>query len=433
VIRPDLWDDDKGTRDNHIWTTYDSDYPNEEGQWKWGGFRFLQQVNPDYSTEPPIEYFSRPEFGFVERINFPNGIMWSLPRVINVQDSPSLKTFPANNLFNIDDRQGEIKYAWDATSGRGENLYAITNTGICLLITRKNILSDANSDGVAMIASGGFINDQLWINKSIGMFDEMWRGRAEGFVPIPQEDGKEILFPALFFPNNDSVFRLMENQVIDIGRGGYYSKVYQEALKNVRSGFLSKMCAVYDRFYKEYWLHIVDNSVELNNTFVFGQKSNRWYGTYDYRFDKFATVYNKTYGFRNLQAWELDNGFTINGSPIQFEAIAAIAPEQNLDKEYMRVRINTVDGIKPTRVEFYKDTSLVAQCALDPSITSQGAFYLKNYRGEEQGIPRTDASVNVNRPRLQGRSLLYKIIHGAASDFKLIDTAVLYKKIKGQP
>ena len=164
--------------------------------------------------------------------------------------------------------------------------------------------------------------------------------------------------------------------------------------------------------------------------FVFGQKRNRFYGTNDYKFDKFTTIYNKTYGHRGLEAWELDNGFIINGAPVVFEAISVAAPEQSLDKEFIRVMANTVDAVKPTRIEFYLDETLTVQCALDPSI--QGPFYLKQYRGWNNQIPSKDVSVDPNKSRLQGRMILYKVIHNLASAFKLIDTAILYKKIKGQ-
>lgn len=430
VIRADQWEVDKNEHDNSLWPQYAVDYPNELSNWEYGGFRFLPQINADYSHTPPIKFFSMPEFGYIERTKYETGIMHSLPRVMGVQDSPSLKTFPANNLFIIDDNQGEIKYAWDATTDKGENLYSICNKGVCLLITNKNILTDQNSGQLGFM-SGQFIGQQLWITKEIGCYDQFWRGIAEGHVPLaPSGDGSEVTVQALFIPSVESTYRFMNNELVDVGRIGYYSKVYQEGIANVKPGFTSKMTGVYNRKHKEFWLYIKDVGTSTDNLFVFGQKTNRWYGTFDYKFEKFTTIYNKIYGHRGVEAWELDSGFIINGTAIQFEAVTAIAPEQSFDKEYMRITINTVDAVKPTRVEFYQDASLTVQCALDNSI--QGTFYLKNYRGFSNQIPRKDAAVDVKRDRLQGRSLLYKVIHNLASDFKLIDSSVLYKIIKGQ-
>jgi hypothetical protein len=427
VIRPDKWDPTKpmsGANSNNIWNQYTLDYPNEDGNWEWGGFRFLPQINPDYSTTPPIKFFSYPELGFTEQTHFNTGIMFSLPRVPGVLNSPSLKTFPANNMFVIGSGQGEIKYLWDATTEKGENLYAFTNKGICLLITNKQIVSDQNSTQLALIG-GNFIQDQYWISKEIGMSDEMWRAAAEGHVPAGQsEDGSEIMRQAIFFPNYESVYRFMDNNPIDVGRIGYYSQVYENGLANVLAGTTTKITGIYNRQFKEYFLYINES-----NLFVFNQKRGRWSSVFDYRFDKFATMYNRVFGLRNLEAWELEKGFLINGTPIQFEVVTAAAPDQQLDKEFIRVRISTLDLVKPSRVEFYKDETLTTQCALDPTI--QGSFYLKNYRSWENQIPRTDVTVSPLKQRMQSRIMYWKIIYNGLTSFKLVDTATLWKLIKG--
>lgn len=431
IIRPDKWDESKplsGPSSNGIWAQYGIDYPGENDNWEWGGFRFLPQINSDYSCLSPVKFFSYPELGFTEQTIFNTGLMFSLSRVEGVLNSPSLKTFPANNLFIIDDNQGEIKYLWDATTNRGENLYAFTNKGICFLVTNKNILSDQNASQLAYM-SGQFIQQQIWISKEIGMYDENWRGAAEGHVPIGQsEDGSEIISQALFFPNAESVYRFNNDTAVDVGRIGYYSKIFGEGISNVQSSFTTKMTAIYNRFFKEYWLYIKD-PLGTDILFVFGQKNSRWFGTNDYKFDRFTTIRNNTYAQRNLETWKTNEGFIINGSPIVFEATTAASPEQSLDKEFMRVTINTVDNVKPTSVLFYYDEN-ASICSLDQA--TYGSFYLKNYRGWSNQIPRADSSFDVKRSRVQGRSILWKVVHNLASSFKLIDSSILWKRIKGQ-
>lgn len=430
IIRPNRWDEDKGLVDNGIWSDYGDDYGDEKSIWKFGGFRFLQQVNPDYSCESPKEYFSKPDFGFEEKTEFCTRVMWSLPRAINVQDSPGLKTFPANNHYDIDDDQGEIKRAWDATTERGENLYAVTNTGTCLLITKKSILSDMNGGDIGYMSADLFVSQQYWISKDVGMFDEFWRSAAEGFVPVTLENNAEIRKEAIFFANNESVFRLMDNTIMDIGRMNYHTKVYGQGISKVKPGYQTHITAVFDKYYQEYWLHIKDNSdqPDVNNTFVFGQKNNWWYGTNDFKFDRFTPSHNRLFAHRNLETFELHKGYVINGSPIVYELLTGASPEQFWDKEFIRIRINSPSGQKPTKISFYKSVGGNEQCYLDPS---SGPLYLKDYRGYEQFIPRIDSSVDPSRPRFQQRLIVYKIIHNLASEFKVIDSAIQYKKIKG--
>lgn len=426
VIRPAQWDVAKNMNDNGIWPQYAIDYPNEIDFWEWGGFRFLPQVNPDYACEAPIAFFSQPEFGFVENTVYDTRIMWSLPRVIGVQDSPSLKTFPANNSFDIDDNQGEIKRAWDATTGsKGENLYAFTNKGICLLVTRKSILSNVDASQVGLMATNSFVQDQYWISKDIGMFDEWWRSAAEAYVPLTQQDGTEIRRQAIFFGNNESFFRFMENQCVDIARESNYFVPLTAAIKQVLPSYQTFMTGIFDKFYQEYWVSFMGLQAPIS--FAYSQKTGKWLGKRDYLFDKYIVRQNQTYGLRGLETFTLDTGYIINGAPIEFELLIACAPEQTQGKEFERVKINSPKGQKPTSVEFYYDKTLTLACLTDPSL---GTLYLKDYNNYEQNIGRTLASFNSARPRLQGRSILYKIFHTLASEFKVIDASIKYKKLK---
>lgn len=422
VIRPNRWKADDSIANNSIFQDYEDDYgSNEMANWKWGGFRFLPQINPDYSVEPRIAFFSKPEFGFVEKLEYPTRVMWSLPRPINIQDTPGLKTFPANNAFDIDDDQGEIKYAYDCTTDRGENLYAINDRGVCLLVTKKSILSDLNGGEIGYMNSDRFVQQQLWISKSIGCNDEMWRGISEGSVPTGEES--LVRSEALFFPNKESAFMFTGNTIVDIGRIGYYSKLYNQGIKNILPGFQTDITSVYDNQYQEYWLYIGGT---VNNMFVFGKANMMWYGTYDFKFDRLFNQGTKTFGVRNFETYELHKGFLINGSPIQFEITQGVSAEQFWEKEFIRVRVNSPLSQKPSRIEFFKKNGPVL-CFID---SSKGILYLKNYGGWEAFIPRTDASIDVNRSLLQDRLLFYKILHNLASEFTLINSSIQWKKIK---
>jgi len=136
---------------------------------------------------------------------------------------------------------------------------------------------------------------------------------------------------------------------------------------------------------------------------------------------------NETFGLKDLKTFTLDTGYTINAAPIQFELLVATAPEQPTGKEWMRIKVNSPKGEKPTSIEFYYDKSLILVAKTDPSL---GTLYLKDYNNYEQNIGRALASFNAARPRVQSRSLLYKVIHNLASAFRAIDVNIKYKKLK---
>jgi len=425
VIRPNRWDEDKSIVDNGIFQDYQDDYGDiEKNMWKWGGLRFLPQINPDYSCEPRITFFSRPEYGFVEKTEYPTRVMWSLSRPINVQDTPGIKSFPANNSYDIDDDQGEIKYAYDAMSSRGENLYAFTNKGICFLVTRKSVLSDLGGGDIGYMAADSFVKQQMWLSKEIGMKDEWWRSAAEGFIPVPIGDESSVRQEALFFANNESVFMFSENSVKDIGRIGYYNKLYNQGLSKVLGGYLTPITSVYDKKHQEYLIYIGGT---VDNMFAFSKANMAWNGTYDFKFEQLVVNGLDTLGIRNAEVYTLNQGYIMNGSPVVFEVESGASQDQFFGKEFGRVRVNSLSGIKPTRIEFRKVPDGPVICELDPS---QGAYYVKNYDGFEQWIPRMNDAVPANRKLFQGRLILFKILHNLPSEFKVIDASIFYKFLK---
>ena len=533
IMRPHRWDDSPLTAANN--NIFDTDYTDDYGtgelsNWGYGGFRFLARTNIDYSKEPRFRiHFSKPQVGFKEQNEFCTRVIWSVTRAINVQDSPGVRTFPSLNFFDISDDTGEIKFAWDSISGKGSNLYAFTNDGVVLLLTDKRILHEVSGNELSTIGAEGSegVLKQIFISKDVGMHDEMWRTFAD-FNNVG------------FFANKNSVYEFSDNNLQDIGRIKYHSKIYQGLLKEPKSGFSDKMTAVYDILNNEYWLHIkktpidiipsaisgifgsaityeinpgdvVDNGkyrlvltvvsasppntqivhikavvpkltvkMRLQSTFyggetatlknpdftdivtglndgdvviltyngstydyvmgteddvldselyVYNNNTKHWVGTFKYLFDRMVSFNNKVYGARDLETYELGKGFYINGALIEAAVTGLSAKEQPRDKEFVRIRINSDN--KPQKVQFFNNMAQhdanQKQAELD-TVATPG--HLKNYYGFEQYIPRKLASVDSNTPRMQGRLLIFKIIHNLQEDFKVIDTEVQYKALK---
>lgn len=438
VQRPRRWDtDDFTTQDptiiasgNNIQPNYFIDFPFEWIRWQYGGFRFEQTVNVDYSVKGPLDYFSKPEFGFEDQSKICTGVFWSLPRQVNQQNSPGLKTFTSINRFDIDDDSGEIKKAWDTrTADKGENLYAITESGVCLLLTKKAILSNISGDDLDVTSQDVFVSGEYWISREVGSNDEMWRGMAEESIELVAETGR-VEADALFMPNAHSVYRIMNNRVVDIAKDTYFTRI-NPILQIVDDGAELKMSGVFNKSHNEYWLSLTYfNEGQFNrDVFVYAQDTNHFVGTFGYVFDKFLFSKNSVYGMRGLETYELNKGFQINGENIDCHLIQRTSPAQPIEKEFIDFEVLTGPRgeMKPTRVEFL-DEEFNVLSILDESI--QGPLYLKQYDGWRQFIPRKESSVDPKRSRLQYRLLLYKIIHNLAEDFKIVDSIIQYKPIK---
>jgi hypothetical protein len=431
VMRPNKWKDDSFASevvadivtDNKLHAAYFDDYPEEWTQWVYGGIRYQQNVNLDYAVKGPIEYFSKPDFGFEEKNKFCTAVVWSLARAINQQDSPGLKTFLALNQFDITDDNGEIKLAWDAsTAGKGENLYAICESGICLLLTKKAILSNLNGTDLTTLATDSFVSGEYWLSHDVGLNDEMWRGAAEGSIEIPSESGM-IKVPGIYLPNKESVYRFYENQIKDIVKQQNYFDEISPYLRNLNTGYDRDVTGFYNSIYNEYWLQL--NSTIGTETFTFAQNSDKWQSKFSYRFDQYIQLGDKLLGSRELQTWELDKGFVINGDNIEMFLTQNTTPARGVEMEFIKIQVDSDN--KPTKVEFL-DENYNVLCKLDQA--SKGPLYLKDYSGWEQFIPRKDVAASVNRERIQSRLLIYKIFHNLAEDFRVIESVVQFKKIK---
>ena len=111
-------------------------------------------------------------------------------------------------------------------------------------------------------------------------------------------------------------------------------------------------------------------------------------------------------------------GYTVNSESLIFSVTQASSPQQIMSKEFIRTRI--ASSQKPTSVEFYYSDG-------GTLLNSLTAASLKDYGAYEQYIPRQSAAPN---NRMQGRLLIYKIIHNLDSEFTLVDTAIQYKLLK---
>ena len=241
-------------RTGQISDTYLFDFTQEEitRQWSRGGFYYTYGINKDYSVSNNSKlYSSKPKVGYAEKSFACTEIDYSNPLPINAQDITNYRTFPSTSVYLLQDTYGEIKYLYNNQSPKGNNLIAVTEKGIALIITEKTLLTQTSGNDLGLIDSNGtFITQSVWLSQTIGSNSEMWRGMAE-------------YDNMLFIPNNHGVYALNGENIIDIGRenkGGYFSKLHP-VLSNIREGYQTKVTGAYNINDEEYWLGVGVNNI----------------------------------------------------------------------------------------------------------------------------------------------------------------------------
>lgn len=427
VYRPSKWDDNSDPNslppagsfldDNHIYDEYYDDYGREHDNWGRGGFRFRQAVNIDYSKKQNTEVItSVPALGFEEEIEFCTRILWSVTRPINVQDSPSVKTFPPANFYDISDNTGEIKFAWDADSEKGNNLYAITNNGVCLILVDKRVLSEVNANELATMGTDlGGVSDELWLNKEIGMDNETWRSWAE-------------YGNALFWTNSTSSYAMNNNTIKDLAENGYSDMLRSKFIPNANKGVFSKMAGVYDALHKEYYAMADSRRLPARDfsTLIYGISQDALQCQSDYRYDKFLSINNDVYGMKNLETYRLGVGNLLNGDEYECYVSGVSNADSYSDKEFIRIRVNSHS--KPKRIEFFDNYDEYK--ADNPSSivdATANPINIKDYHGYECYIPRKAVAPN---NRQQGREVIFKIVSDDDENFFISTAGIQYKTLK---
>lgn len=404
--------------DNKIYTDYYDDYGSEYLFWGLGGFRFRPQNNIDYcKTQTNLLLTSVPLFGFEEQTEYCTRIIWSERRPINVQNTPTVRTFPSQNYYDISDDTGCIKFAWSAISGdKGNNLYAITDGGVCLLLVDKRIIHEINANELATIGSdvGGILNE-LWIDRNIGMTDETWRTWAE-------------YSNMLMFGNYTSMYAFSDNQLVNLGDTGFNELYRREFLPALSRGYISTVSGGYNVLTKEYIINASRAKFPNSNfsTLIYGiqQQALQCQSTYNY--DKYLYIGNKTYGMKDGKTFQLGIGNQIDGENMEAYVTGLSDAQIYSDKEFIRIRVNS--NSKPDKIYFYDSYQDYINNNFSSVVdATSNAIAIKDYYGYECYIPRRIVAPHY---RQQGRVVLFKIVSTEDEDFLVTSTGVQYKQLK---
>lgn len=430
VPRPFIWD----TANTHknIHGGYFSAYGDEDNYWMFGGFKYIQTINQDYANRNNARLLtSVPKLGFKEQTNYPTRIAWSEEKAVNQQNTPSTKTFLTTSKYDLSDNNGEIKFAWSATSDqKGSNLYAITSNGIALIVVDKRIINDVNAQE---LFSGSTVNkgaiDGLWITQTIGMTDEFWRSWAE-------------YNNVLFFCNQTGVYALTSNQLEFLSEQGGFQEIYKNrVIPYIGKGFESKLSGVFNILNKEYIMTFDENNFPesgytdlIPNSLIYGVTQQALQCRASYNHDKYLAVGNTLYGMRDGVTFQLGQGNLVNGQIMVASVSGVSAGDKTryeadpvyMSKEFIRIRVNS--NYKPNRILFFDNYENYINGIVSSTVDSDAiAYSIKDYGGYECYIPRKSISPYL---RQQGRLVLFRIENDTNEDFTLNATMVQFKLLK---
>jgi hypothetical protein len=397
---------------------YDADYPNYYTRWGRGGMPVENNLNEpdtynlDYSKQPNFTIVGVPKNGFTEQTDFCTSLFASLEKNPLAQDVPGIQTFLQSNVKAISEENGEIKYIASLLQGGSRNMYAITNRGVCRILTNKNVLTGADGQEVSTQSISNYWGEEIWIDRYIGAPYEFWQLLARGSMPTGQSYAD-----TLTWPDQRGWYRLAGNTVVPIARDKYLKDLLP-VLAALPQTYIPGASGFYNPRYEEVW-----NSVG-GRVYVYNPLLNEWTGQYTYDFDGFSVKANEVLAHRDLQTFTLDQGFTINGTTREAWVDFPVYDNNQAFKEVMRWR---AVGEKPDYVEVYdKEGTLI--CRMDE--TTGGTGWAKLYDGYEGWINRILASVDPARPLPQGMGFVIRFGYNTFGAKRLSEAAIQTKALK---
>jgi hypothetical protein len=401
----------------------------------YGGFLLVSNVNTNYLQQAPVSGFGVPFVSsggeFTEKFYFPTGLIASLEFNQLAQDVPSLRTFLELNLKTISEENGEIKTIASALAGGGRNLYAWTDNGVSRILTNKNILTGASGELISTQAVSNYWGEEMWISRNIGSPDQMWQMMVKGFAPAGSGYADSF-----FWPDRNSIYRMVGDSIIDIGREQILSYALP-ILRDYPRGYVPGISGIYNKKFNEAWMPLLSDDVK--KLLVYNPEINAWNGIYDYSFDGYTQVGNDVFGHRGLQTFKLDQGWTINATAREASITVPMAVDRNNDmdsfKEFIRWR---VVGSKPDKIQILDPVIdpvtgdfVVMSEMPNPLVAPVNPLWVKEYDGWEGWADRTLASYPPGDRKLPQKRYFYlRVIWNREEDVNATSLSGQLKPIK---
>ena len=388
----------------HIYIQYNVDYPNEFEYWRRGGFKLDYSYNFDYNKSLPDINITKPVVGFTEKTSYPKRIVWTKFANLSNYEYSIIRSVPVSNYYDINVLNcNNIQFLYSTLSDRGYNLYAFTDKGVVLLLTNKNILSDANGDEVAYTSlSSKFIGGELVINNDINIPSNYIK--AEGSVVI-----KNNYVPSLVFTAVNDILMMLGNNIYSIFND--WKSVLEPELQSYST---SKSFITFNTLENEIYVKFDDN------LFIYNVGIGNWVGRFDKKYLSGASNISSTYLLGSANSYmalvrvhrDYSNDVidTIGGNDFDYMYVdfpVNVIPFNSY--EFIDIFINSTS--KPKSIRFsttsdYNDNF----CEVNEDKIYQYAENIWYCM-----IPRTESSKN----RLQGNVLYVKIFYNKLKNNRL--------------
>lgn len=428
IQRPTRWAtdlaDNKCGNGGNIVDAYYTDYPDEDLLWRYGGYRFWPLFNIDYLHSLNVVDWIQTPVNYTEKLAYCTRFAWSLEHDPGTQDVPGLRTFLPGNVYDIDDRMGEIKKGWSTNeSSTGFNIYAFTDRGINMIFVGQDVLRDGTGDQIAVIktSQGVYVQADKWLHLDIGLNTEMWRTFAE-------DDN------IAYFTNLTSVYAFNGDKAIDLLRDNEYYGRLRPVLAQLSGGYEDRMTAYYDTKYKQYIVQLPEGELG-NRCFVYKTNNQKWDGFRTFAYDQYLSFdgftramgrfYDKTNPVSGNEARTYsisESGYLINDSPVVSWALLPFTPEEIAsNKEMVGVRI--ISDTVPDRLDIYDNLDQIQTGLVQSTIpSSQFDNYFEQW---ESWINRRIS----NGDRMQGQNIILVPVHQREESFVLTRISLFYKKL----
>lgn len=384
----------------------------EKALWRFGGIKSEQSPASDYLLVPSVKYFAKPKFGYQEKEDQCNALIWSAKDSPLLQDSPGLKTFPVANIEFLENDKGAGQRLYSASPG---NLYAIMEGQVLEILVEKSTAYSPDGTAFSLFAQDNFVGQVVPRSKFAGMPGDSWKTAAEGgaFAGGGKVD-------ALMWCDGNTAYMLAGGQVLDVADGAY-RKGLADAWGDGVITRSPRLSGVYDGAHNEFWMSLGSKVP----SYLSAKGMSHWQGWYGYKFDDFLFSRGKMYGFRALSTYELNAGDVMNGTPTLAWVKVATAPA-NDRMEWVRIKLN--GPRKPSRIEWYDEEDVLVAWMDEATF---GPYYIKKETSGSwaQWVPRKNISVDPDKKRIQGRVAYYKVMYDVPGADKIITSGVQVKAL----
>ena len=432
IIKPSLLTSSLDGLGNGLSPLWDLDYPGEMVlNFGRGGFQFTNGFNLDYARPRLIGGLGIPRNGQLPSTDGCNLIIVSLQKQQGAIDSPGLQTFIEDNLFPISEENGEIKVIRALDQGDYQQLWGWVEKGVFRIPYNKNILVGADGNTLGTQAVSQFWpREELWVSRgSKGMPDQMWRMAIKCNAPVGSGD-----IDTVFWTDRVSAYQLVGGRVVDIARGKYLSEL-QPILEATPADYRPGYAAMYNLKNGEWWLSTFDMSTgePVKKVIVFNAINREWIGEFTYDYDQYLAINTDMYGYRDLSANKLDEGFTLltplGTVPLEKYAENVFVPYAFRQSELIKWR--TGPG-RPDELRIYdKDHVLMVlanaqtQEAADPGT---GQYWVLNIDEWEQMMNNVDATYDPARTEPPQSTRYYMRVYNRTAEKFVITFAELQSR-----